>query len=198
MDYACQIYGSAAISYLKKLYTIHHSPLRICSGAFRTSPVLSLYVDTVEPPLHHIREKLSLQLYYRILSHPHHPLHTHLLTKDYDILYENRPSCIPNFSIRIRNILTGSSLLDIRVRPRLLLNLTPWNFKGISCIHPFKHFDKANTKDDVFLSLFASHRSHYHNYIDIYTDGSKTNYLVVAYHHSFLFSPLNSLLSKLH
>ena len=140
--------------------------------------LVSLYVNTVEPPLHHIREKLSLQLYYRILSHPHHPLHTHFLTKEYDILYESRPSCVPNFGTRIRNILFGISLLNIRVRPWLLLNLTPWNFKGISCIHPFKLFDKANTMADVFFSLFASHRSHYHNYINIYTDGSKTNNLV--------------------
>ena len=77
MDYACQIYGSAGISYLKNLDTVHHSALRICSGAFHTSPVVSLYVDTVEPLLHHIREKLTLQLYYCILSHPHHPLCTH-------------------------------------------------------------------------------------------------------------------------
>ena len=45
-------------------------------------------------------------------------------------------------------------------------------------IHPFKHFDKANTTADVFRSLFASRQSHYHNYIDIYTDDSKTNNLV--------------------
>ena len=30
----------------------------------------------------------------------------------------------------------------------------------------------------MFLSLFSSHRSEYHDYIDIYTDGSKTNNLV--------------------
>ena len=40
------------------------------------------------------------------------------------------------------------------------------------------HFDKANTTANIFRSLFASHRSHYHNYIDIYTDGSKTNNVV--------------------
>ena len=162
----------------KKLDTVHHSALRICSGAFRTSPVVSLYADCVEPPLCLIREKMSLELFYRILSHPYHPLRTQLLTREFDILYENRPSCTPSFGIRIRNILSGSPLLDTRVRPRLILNLTPWNLKGISCIHPFKDFDKANTAANIFLSLFASHRSQYHNYIDIYTDGSKRNNIV--------------------
>ena len=56
LDYACQIYGSAGSSYLKKLDTIHHTALRICSGAFRTSPVVSLYVNCVEPPLYLIHE----------------------------------------------------------------------------------------------------------------------------------------------
>ena len=115
MDYACEIYSSAGISYLKKFDTVHHFALCICSGAFRTSPDVSTYVDTVEPALCLICEKLSFQLYYPILSHLHHPLRTHILTKEHDMLYENCPSCIPNFGIRIRNILSGSSLVDTRV-----------------------------------------------------------------------------------
>ncbi|GBN93803.1 RNA-directed DNA polymerase from mobile element jockey [Araneus ventricosus] len=42
MDYGCVIYGSARQSVLKILDPIHHSALRLCSGAFRTSPVESL------------------------------------------------------------------------------------------------------------------------------------------------------------
>ncbi|GBN88196.1 hypothetical protein AVEN_12930-1 [Araneus ventricosus] len=45
MDYGCVIYGSARQSVLKILDPIHHSALRLCSGAFRTSPVESLYVE---------------------------------------------------------------------------------------------------------------------------------------------------------
>ena len=71
----------AGSSYLKKLDRVHHNALIICSGAFHTSRVVSLQVDCIEPPLYLIKEKLSLELYYRILSHPRHPLHTYLLTK---------------------------------------------------------------------------------------------------------------------
>ena len=159
---------------------MHHSALRICSGVFHTSPVVSLQVDCIEPPLYLIREKLSLELHYRILSHPRHRLHTYLLTKEFDMLYENRPSCDPNIGIRIRNILLGSSLLDIRVRPQLLLDQTPWNFRGVSCINPFGNFNKSNTAANVYHALFASHRSEYHEYIDVHTDGSKTNDIVTA------------------
>ncbi|GFW69753.1 RNase H domain-containing protein [Trichonephila clavipes] len=39
VNYGCVVYGSARASVLKRLDTVHHSALRICSGAFRTSPV---------------------------------------------------------------------------------------------------------------------------------------------------------------
>ncbi|GFV20742.1 uncharacterized protein TNCV_1784041 [Trichonephila clavipes] len=44
LDYGCVVYGSARASVLKRLDTVYHSALRICSGAFKTSPVTSLYV----------------------------------------------------------------------------------------------------------------------------------------------------------
>ncbi|GFX96322.1 probable RNA-directed DNA polymerase from transposon X-element [Trichonephila clavipes] len=44
IDYGCVAYGSACNSTLQKLDPFHHMALRICSGAFRTSPVQSLYV----------------------------------------------------------------------------------------------------------------------------------------------------------
>ncbi|GFT17577.1 RNase H domain-containing protein [Trichonephila clavipes] len=48
--------------------------LRICSGAFRTSPVQSLYVNCHQLPLDLRRRKLSLAFYFKILSVPSHPL----------------------------------------------------------------------------------------------------------------------------
>ena len=36
------VYGSARISYLKTLDAKHHQNIRVCLGAFRTSPVDSL------------------------------------------------------------------------------------------------------------------------------------------------------------
>ena len=51
LDYGCQIYSSASKSKLDALNIVHSMGLRICSGAFRTSPVESLYVDTHQLPL---------------------------------------------------------------------------------------------------------------------------------------------------
>ena len=61
LDYGCQIYSSACKSKLKELDVVHNMGLRICSGAFRTSPIESIYVDTNELPLDLRREELGLR-----------------------------------------------------------------------------------------------------------------------------------------
>ncbi|GBM79393.1 RNA-directed DNA polymerase from mobile element jockey [Araneus ventricosus] len=73
LDYGCVIYGSARKSVLQKLDPVHHAALRLISGAFRTSPVKSLYVDCFEPSLKLRRQLLSLNYYFRIQSNVNHP-----------------------------------------------------------------------------------------------------------------------------
>ncbi|GFV84906.1 putative RNA-directed DNA polymerase from transposon X-element [Trichonephila clavipes] len=76
LDYGCVVYGSARASVLKRLDTVHHSALRICSlsGAFRTSPVTSLYVVCHQPPLELRRRQLSAHYFIRAMYVPSHPL----------------------------------------------------------------------------------------------------------------------------
>ena len=49
LDYGCAVYGSTKNNILKLLDPIHHQGLRIALGAFRTSPVQSLYAEAGEP-----------------------------------------------------------------------------------------------------------------------------------------------------
>ena len=51
MDYGCQVYSSASETSLRMLDTIHHLGIRLSIGAFRTTPVESLYVESGEPSL---------------------------------------------------------------------------------------------------------------------------------------------------
>ena len=57
LDYVSVVYGSARKSYLKCLDTIHHQGLRLALGAFRTSPIESLYAESNKPSLYVRREK---------------------------------------------------------------------------------------------------------------------------------------------
>ena len=56
LDYGCLVYGSASKTALAKLDPVHNQGLRLCLGAFRSSPVESLYVEAHEPPLEIRRE----------------------------------------------------------------------------------------------------------------------------------------------
>ena len=51
LDYACQVYGTAKESALEVLNPVHHAALRICTGAFRSTNVQALYVESFVPSL---------------------------------------------------------------------------------------------------------------------------------------------------
>ncbi|GFW58794.1 putative RNA-directed DNA polymerase from transposon X-element [Trichonephila clavipes] len=102
IDYGCVAYGSACNSTLQKLDPVHHMALRICSGAFRTSPVQSLYVYCHQLPLDLRRRKLSLAFYFKILSVPSHPLQNVYMSTSMKRLYDARPSNIRPFMDRMK------------------------------------------------------------------------------------------------
>ena len=52
LEYGCAVFSSAHKSYLKKLEPIQNQGLRVCLGAFRTSPMQSLHVEAKESPLY--------------------------------------------------------------------------------------------------------------------------------------------------
>ena len=60
LDYGCFVYGSARSTYIQSLDPIHNQALRICLGAFRTSPAESLSVEAIEAPLAFRRDKLAI------------------------------------------------------------------------------------------------------------------------------------------
>ena len=73
MDYGCLVYGSASKTALAKLDPVHNQGLRLSLGAFRSSPVESLYVEAHEPPLEIRREKLALQYNLKLKANPGNP-----------------------------------------------------------------------------------------------------------------------------
>ncbi|GBM16414.1 hypothetical protein AVEN_94916-1 [Araneus ventricosus] len=87
IDYGSVVYGSARGSYLKHLDYVHHQALRLCLGAFRTSPIPSLYTEAFVPSLPCRRDKLSLSYYFRILSKHNHPLRGILLNDNNNRLF---------------------------------------------------------------------------------------------------------------
>ncbi|GFV85000.1 putative RNA-directed DNA polymerase from transposon X-element [Trichonephila clavipes] len=102
IDYGCVVYGSTCNFILKKLDPVHHMALGICSGAFRTSPVQSLYVNCNQLLLDVRRRKLYLAYYFKIFSVPSHPLHNMYMSTSIKRLYDDWPSNIWPFMDMIK------------------------------------------------------------------------------------------------
>ncbi|GFX94036.1 RNase H domain-containing protein [Trichonephila clavipes] len=172
LDYGCVVYGSARTSVLKRLDTVHHSALRICSGAFRTSPVTSLYVVCHQPPLELRRKQLSKNYFIRAMSVPSHPLKPFALAIGLNRLYEARSFNIKPFSERAKAVLNDAHLNNINIQENNILAFPPWDIQIFNYHNPFSGYHKAGTAD-IYQQLFSFHRSKYSKYVPVYTDGSK-------------------------
>ncbi|GFS93558.1 RNA-directed DNA polymerase from mobile element jockey [Trichonephila clavipes] len=173
IDYGCVAYGSACNSTLQKLDPVHHMALRICSGAFRTSPVQSLYVNCHQLPLDLRRRKLSLAFYFKILSVPSHPLQNVYMSTSMKRLYDARPSNIRPFMDRMKLHISELDLPNVHIQQRNLFLFQPLNTPRFHYINPFATYSKSTVAPVVFQRVFAYHRSQYSRYSAIYTDGSK-------------------------
>ncbi|GFX40185.1 putative RNA-directed DNA polymerase from transposon X-element [Trichonephila clavipes] len=173
IEYGCVVYGSACNSTLKKLDPVHHMALRICSGAFRTSPVQSLYVNCNQLPLDLRRRKLSLAYYFKILSVPSHPLQNVYMITSMKRLYDARPSNIRPFMNRMKLLVSELDLPNLNIQQRKLLLFQPWSTPWFHYINPFASYSKSTVAPVVFQRVFAYHSNQYSRYSAIYTDGSK-------------------------
>ncbi|GFW94072.1 uncharacterized protein TNCV_1713211 [Trichonephila clavipes] len=168
------LYGSARTSVLKRLDTVHHSALRICSGAFRTSPVTSLYVVCHQPPLELRRRQLSSNYFICAISVPSHPLKPFALAIGLTRLYESRSFNIKPFSEGAKAVLNDTHLNNINIQENNILAFPPWDIQIFNYHNPFSGYHKAGTSDVIYQQLFSFHRNKFSKYIPIYTDGSKT------------------------
>ncbi|GBO16061.1 hypothetical protein AVEN_192979-1 [Araneus ventricosus] len=174
-EYGCTIYGSARKIVLQKLDPVHHTALRLCSGAFRTSPVKSLYVECCEPALELKRQMLSLHYYFKIQSNSNHPFHDFKLRPFLIRLQNDRKSFISVFFTRVQDILNDLNLLHLHVTPEPKINFPPWGIPVVQFLNPFKTFIKSDTAGIIYQQIFIEHRQEYNDFIAIYTDSSKSS-----------------------
>jgi len=95
LDYGSVVYGSARGSYLQMLDPVQNHALRLCLGAYRTSPSSNLCVLANEPPLYIRRRKLSIQYCLKPSSSPQNPTHNTVFNCKFKDLFELKPNQIP-------------------------------------------------------------------------------------------------------
>ena len=102
---------------------IHNQGLRLALGAFRTSPVASLYVEADEPSLYSRREKLFLQYAIRLAANPSNPAHEVTFPPNYVNLYEQKPKAIKSFGIRISPLLESANIKPQNIEKHFTPNI---------------------------------------------------------------------------
>ena len=75
LDYGAQVYGASRSIVLKHLEPIQNACLRAITGAFRSSPAVSLCMETGMLPLDFSRDMLTLKYFFKIQSLPNSPTH---------------------------------------------------------------------------------------------------------------------------
>ena len=95
------MYGSARDSYLRMLDPIQNHALRLCLGAYRTSPASSLCVEANEPPLYFRRKKLSLQYCLKLSCNYNNPAYATVLNSKFYSVFERKPTQLLPLAIRV-------------------------------------------------------------------------------------------------
>ena len=101
LDYGCIVYGSARGSYLRMFDPIQNHALRLCLGAYRTSPAPSLCVEANEPPLYFRRKKLSLQYCQKLSCNYNNPAYATVFNSKFHSVFERKTTQLPPLAIRV-------------------------------------------------------------------------------------------------
>ena len=173
LDFGCIVYGSACKSYIKRLEPIHNQGVRLSLGAFRTSPMQSLYIEANNPPLYLRRTRLSLQYCSQLMSNERNPAYPVVFQPQYRALYENKEKAIKPLGLRVEKHLDEVGFHPHMIAPSKVTSTPPWKF-----IVPDVRFDlckhkKCETDPVYFRLFFAELIEQFGDYTHIYTDGSK-------------------------
>ena len=114
IDYGSQIYATASNHILERLDAVHNEAIRVCTGAFKSSPVASLYVESGEPLLEYRRNQLISQHYVRMKRLPNMPVFQAILNNDDRNRFLNNISKAP-LGIRINQVISNMGGDDYNV-----------------------------------------------------------------------------------
>ena len=173
LDYGSIVYGSARKSYIQILDAVHHQGLRLCLGAFKTSPVESLYAEANEPSLANRRIKLGLQYATKLKAHPDNPAYSCVFNPQYEHIFEKHVNKIPPFGIRIKPHLQALNIDLDTIASVEVPKCPPWELPKPKFIFDLRKHKKTDTNPLIIQQHFAEIKSNYPDYSTVYTDGSK-------------------------
>ncbi|GFO02938.1 RNA-directed DNA polymerase from mobile element jockey [Plakobranchus ocellatus] len=179
LDYGRVIYGSAKKHVLRALDPIHHQGLRIALGAFRTTPIKSLYAEAGEPSLEHRRMKLAFNYVLKLKSLPRNPCHDVVFEtplSDSSTVTKSEPNLVANTFEHFKNANISLNLIDnlhVQCPP-------PWEEHNINVDISLTKQNKENTSEVAYQKEFFRIKVKFSNHYAVFTDGSKLQEKVAA------------------
>ena len=173
LDYGCIVYGSARPSYIKRLDTVHNQGLRLCLGAFRTSPVQSLYVEANEPPLGMRRTRLSLQYCVKLMSNEVNPAYSAVFQSDIVATYEAKERAINPLGLRIERHLDEVGFHTHVIAPYTVMKTPLWKLIVPTVCFDLCKYKKSETDPTLYRLHYSELLESFMDYTHIFTDGSK-------------------------
>ena len=175
LDYGSIVYDSARESYIKTLNAVHNGGVRLSTGAFRSSPVISIAAECGEPPLN-IRRKRNIVSYAsKLRSQPDHPTYNCVFNPRFSSLYLRRRNATRPLGIRLTNLLNELQI----VLPRTLRvgrnSVPPWLIPRPSIDISLSIHPRSTTTPELYRQLFLAMLDQNRDFHPIYTDGSKSN-----------------------
>jgi hypothetical protein len=145
LDYGSVLYLTTL---LKSLDSVYNTGIRLATGAFRTSPVESLYVDSNCLPPFQRREKQLLSYALRITTQYHHPLSKKL--DDWNLIqkfYDRKENFQPLY-VRCRKILSEKNFPN-DIDKKSICSVPPWLVRNLRIDLSLTKF-KKNIPSTIF------------------------------------------------
>ena len=180
VDYGCIVYGSAYKTALAKLDPVHNQGLRLSLGAFRSSPVESLYVEAHEHPLEIRRDKLALHYILKLKANPENPAYDVVFNPKHQELYKNKELATDSFGIHCKKLLKEAKIDVGEIAINSIPDVPIWDSKPVNVDFTLSEFDKSSTSSTIFKSRFNELRQKYSDFCHIYIDGYKVERKVAS------------------
>ena len=147
LDYGAQVYGASKSNVLKQLEPIQNACLRAITGAFRSSPVVSLCVEMGMLPLDFSCDMLTLKHFFKIQSLPNSPIHRAVIGTQGD------PS--PKME-HINELCTQYQVQTPKILTNVVPEITSWTYPPIR-ICPFLETKKQGLLGEEMRAIFLAH-----------------------------------------
>jgi len=159
---------------------IQNHALRLCLGAYRTSPASSLCVEVNEPFLYFWRNKLSLQYCLKLSCNWNNPAYATVFNSIFHSVFESKLTQLPPFAICVSCDLQAVGFKKSDVITYFIPTTLPWLLTSPAVNFTLHCSDKSDTFPEIFKHRFYELCHEFKNYYRIFTDGSKEGNRVAA------------------